>query len=202
MSEMSPTPFRTIRIADARPEGAGFVAGSFARTDHQATATAAIHDPEPSRAGIDLFAQGFEEGQRAARETFIAERAALQRLVESANALQAEPSEELAMLIGETVYRLLTDIVGQAEIDRDGLMRRAEACTALIAECDNARTLHVNPADLPLLEGMQTSLSIAGDPALSRGDIRIDCSAGWIEHGTSLYLDALRSELGLEGAHA
>ena len=45
---------------------------------------------------------------------------------------------------------------------------------------------------------MQTSLSIVGDPSLSRGDIRIDCSAGWIEHGTSLYLDALRSELGLD----
>ena len=102
------------------------------------------------------------------------------------------------MLIGETVYRLVTDIVGKAEIDADCLSRRASAAAALIAECDNARTLCVNPDDFPLLEGLRTSLLIEGDASLARGEIRIDCSAGWIEHGTSLYLDALRSGRALQ----
>lgn len=200
MSDLSP--LRTIRVIDAKPEASGFTASSFTRPNPRAREMAEILDREPAHPGADPFVQGFEEGQRVAREAFIAERAALQRLVESASALQPEPSEELAMLVGDTVYRLVTDIVGEVEIDRERLMRRATACTALIAECDNARTLHVNPADLPLLEGLQTSLSIAGDPTLARGDIRIDCSAGWIEHGTSLYLEALRTELGLESAAA
>ncbi len=66
--------------------------------------------------------------------------------------------------------------------------------------CKN--TLCVNPDDVALLDGFETTLTIVGDPSLPRGDLRIDCSAGWIEHGTSLYLDALRSELGLSEPEA
>ncbi len=148
----------------------------------------------PSNA-IDDYGLGFENGRRASEEAFSVERTALLSLLEKANALRPEPSEELALLIGETVYRLVSDIVGQVEVDRDCLARRASAAAAIVAECDNARTLCVNPEDIKLLDGLETSLTIVGDPSLPRGDLRIDCSAGWIEHGTSLYLEALRSEL-------
>ena len=202
---MFDTSMRPVRIADAAPRKTGFVLGSFARVDHHAPhpgAAPAAENPDDQMPGIDHFAQGFEEGRRATNEAFSTERAALLRLVESAAALQPEPSEELAMLIGETVYRLVTDIVGQVDIDRECLSRRATAAAGLVAECDNARTLCVNPDDLALLEGLRTDLTLAGDASLARGDVRIDCSAGWIEHGTTLYLDALRSELGLAEARA
>lgn len=155
-----------------------------------------IHTDESSSA-VDDYSLGFENGRKASEEAFAVERMALLALLEKANALRPEPSEELALLIGETVYRLVTDIVGQVEVDRDCLARRANAAAGIVAECDNARTLCVNPDDVALLEGLETSLTIVGDPSLPRGDLRIDCSAGWIEHGTSLYLEALRSELGL-----
>lgn len=196
---MSESAVRSIRIVDAAPPRTGFVPGNFARTSHHAPANG-NHAPEIAGehlTTVDRYAQGFEDGRRAAEEAFSTERAALLSLVETANALQPEPSEELATLIGETVYRLVTDIIGQVEIDRDCLVRRATAAAGLVAECDNARTLCVNPDDLPLLEGLDTTLTLAGDASLSRGDVRIDCSAGWIEHGTSLYLEALRTELGL-----
>lgn len=200
MSEMS---IRSLRVADARPEPRGFVPASFVRPEARGAAAVQDFQPEPHLApGTDAFSQGFEEGQRVATEAFMAEREALLRLVENAGALQPEPSEELAMLVGETVYRLVSDIVGQVEIDRDCLARRAAAAAAMIAECDNARTMFVNPSDLPLLEGLRSGLTLAGDASLARGDIRIDCSAGWIEHGTTLYLDALRSELGLQDNNA
>ena len=153
-------------------------------------------------AAVDDYGQGFENGLRAGEEAFAIERASLLALVEKANALRPESSEELALLIGETVYRLVSDIVGQVDIDRDCLARRATAAAGIVAECDNARTLCVNPEDVALLEGLETTLTIVGDPSLPRGDMRIDCSAGWIEHGTSLYLDALRSELGLSEPEA
>lgn len=200
MSEMS---VRSLRIADARPEPRGFVPASFVRPDDRRPAAREEFQAEPHMVpGSDAFSQGFEEGQRVATEAFMTEREALLRLVENAGALQPEPSEELAMLVGETVYRLVTDIVGQVEIDRECLVRRAQAAAAMIAECDNARTLFVNPQDLQLLEGLRTGLTLATDASLARGDIRIDCSAGWIEHGTTLYLDALRSELGLQDNNA
>ena len=193
---MSDSTVRAIRIVDAASPKSGFVPGNFARIGN----VISMQNVQPNgewAAGADRYELGLEEGRRTAEDTFEIERAALQRLVESAGALQPESSEELAMLIGETVYRLVTDIVGKVEIDADCLTRRASAAAALIAECDNARTLCVNPDDIPLLEGLRTSLKIDGDSSLARGDVRIDCSAGWIEHGTSLYLDALRSELGL-----
>lgn len=196
---MSDTAVRSIPVADAAPPRNGFVPGSFERAIVHVSANG-HHAPDSGveyTATVDHYGQGFEDGRRAAEEAFAIERAALLSLIEKANALQPEPSEELALLIGETVYRLVTDIVGQVEIDRDCLARRATAAAGLVTECDNARTLSVNPDDVPLLEGLETTLTISGDPSLSRGDVRIDCSAGWIEHGTSLYLDALRSELGL-----
>lgn len=157
---------------------------------------------DEASATVDDYGQGFENGRRASEEAFAIERAALLDLMEKANALRPEPSEELALLIGETVYRLVSDIVGQVDIDRDCLARRARAAAGIVAECDNARTLCVNPDDVALLDGFETTLTIVGDPSLPRGDLRIDCSAGWIEHGTSLYLDALRSELGLSEPEA
>ena len=193
---MSDSAVRTIRIVDAASPKSGFVPGNFARIDNvTSNKNAPINGERPTAA--DRYDLGFADGSREAQDIFEVERAALQRLVESVGALQPESSEELAMLIGETVYRLVTDIVGKVPIDTDCLSLRASAAAALIAECDNARTLCVNPEDVPLLEGLRTSLKIEGDASLARGDVRIDCSAGWIEHGTSLYLDALRCELGL-----
>lgn len=196
---MSDTIVRPVRICEATSPRTAFVPVSFARPSLRTPA--AHHGPfdnagEPLTA-IDRYEQGLADGRRAAEENFAAERAALLGILEKASALQSEPSEELATLIGETVYRLVTDIVGRADIDRDCLARRAKAAAGLIAECDNARTLCVNPDDLPLLEGLDTTLTLSGDASLPRGDLRIDCSAGWIEHGTSLYLEALRSELGV-----
>jgi flagellar assembly protein FliH len=193
---MSDSAVRTVRIVDAASPKSGFVPGDFARIDNVQSMKNAQTNGEWS-ASADRYELGFEDGRRAAQDTFEIERAALQRLMESVGALQPESSEELAMLIAETVYRLVADIVGKSQVDADCLSRRASAAAALIAECDNARTLCVNPEDVPLLEGLRTNLEIKGDSSLARGDVRIDCSAGWIEHGTSLYLDALRCELGL-----
>lgn len=196
---MSEVGVRSIRIVDAAPPNNGFVPGSFVRMGHS-TSVNGIHNGRETSGeqgpGVDRYAEGFEAGRSAAAETYAIERASLLKLIEKAGCLQPEASEELAVLIAETVFRLVTDIVGTVNVDRECLARRASAAASLVAECDNARTLCVNPEDLTLLDDLDTNLTIVGDPSLARGDIRIDCSAGWIEHGTSLYLDALRLELG------
>ncbi|WP_219893766.1 flagellar assembly protein FliH [Aquisediminimonas profunda] len=194
---MSDTDFRSIPVAAAALPRNGFVPSSFARASvHVAGDGAQGHaSMDDHSSAVDDYGLGFENGRRASEEAFSVERTALLSLLEKANALRPEPSEELALLIGETVYRLVSDIVGQVNVDRDCLARRANAAAAIVAECDNARTLCVNPEDIKLLDGLETNLTIVGDPSLPRGDLRIDCSAGWIEHGTSLYLEALRSEL-------
>lgn len=146
---------------------------------------------------IDAFARGFDEGQRAATAIFDGELAALRKCLAAAEAMQPEASDELAALIAMTVDHLVGQIVGEAAIDRDTLAARARGAAEIIAATDGARTIRVSPEDMELLEGVELPLALLADPALERGDIRIDCSGGWIEDGNALYLDALRAELGL-----
>lgn len=147
----------------------------------------------------DPYSRGLADGQALAEDRFAAERTRYNALIASANALQNESSEELAVLIGETVERLVCDIVGAMPIDSDQLNRQALKAVALIAQCDDARTMWVHPDDLVLLDAAAIELELAADPEAERGSIRIDCSAGWIEHGRAHALNELRVVLGISG---
>jgi flagellar assembly protein FliH len=187
---MSEALIQQICVIDARQQGGGF------RPMLGAVATVEDRDDAPI---ADLYALGFEEGQQMASQAAEIERAALMKLIASASALQSEPSEELAVLIGEAVDRLVSEIIGKASIDRDWLNTHAKRAADMVAECDAARTMWLHPDDLPLIDSNLISLTLMADPEAERGSIRIDCSTGWIEHGTALYLDELRTELGLGG---
>lgn len=150
----------------------------------------------------DPFALGLAEGQRIAEAAFAVERGQLLALVAGAEALQDEPSEELAQLIAETVERLVRQIVDSAAIDAGWLQAQAETAAAMVAEADKARTLWVNPADAALLMDAPIALPIEADPSMVRGTVRIETSAGWIEHGRAVYLNELRAALGSEGVAA
>ena len=153
-------------------------------------------------AANDPFAQGLAEGQRLAEAAFAVEREHLLALTASAEALQDAPSEELAQLIAETVERLVRQIVGQAPFDAEWLQAQADIAAAMVAEADKARTLWVNPADAALLVDAAIALPIEADPSMTRGTVRIETSAGWIEHGRAVYLNELRAALGGEGDDA
>ncbi len=192
---MSEALIQQIRIVDARLHNSGF--------QPMLAKGASIDDDDNEDAPVaDQYALGFEAGQQMAAATFEIERAALMKLIASANALQSEPSEELAVLIGEAVDGLVSEIIGNAPIDRDWLNIHARRAADMVAECDSARTMWVHPGDLPLIDSNLISLTLMADPEAERGSIRIDCSTGWIEHGTALYLDELRTELGLGGHSA
>ncbi|WP_428684764.1 FliH/SctL family protein [Sphingopyxis sp.] len=150
----------------------------------------------------DPFALGLAEGQRVAEAAFAVERSQLLALVAGAEALQDEPSEELAQLIAETVERLVRQIVDNAAIDAEWLQAQAETAAAMVAEADKARTLWVNPADAVLLMDAPIALPIEADASMVRGTVRIETSAGWIEHGRAVYLNELRAALGGEAVAA
>jgi flagellar assembly protein FliH len=157
----------------------------------------AVSAPGPDVPDVDAFAQGFDEGQRVAADAHRAERDALLKLIAAADALQNEPSEELAALITDTVFQMVSQIVGTVSMDPEHVRQRAQAAVGLIAETDDARTLHTHPDDASLLAAANLPVMIVGDPDMNRGDMRIDCSDGWIEDGTALRLDALRAALGI-----
>jgi flagellar assembly protein FliH len=148
----------------------------------------------------DPYARGVADGQSLAEAAFAVERDQLLKLIAASQALQAEPSEELAQLIAESVHILVRQIVDDAPISVEWLQAQLGKAAGIIADCDAARTAWLHPDDLALMEQADTALHLMADPAAQRGSIRIDCSAGWIEHGRSIYLDALRSALALEPA--
>ncbi len=148
---------------------------------------------------VDPYQRGLEDGQQIARAAYEGEIAHLNTLLAATNALQSETSEDLAILIAETVEYLVREIAGRTAIDRERLMERIEAAVSVIADCDAARTLWLHPDDAALIDQGKITLSISLDPAAPRGSVRIMCAEGSIEHDTASFLDALRTQLGRTG---
>lgn len=147
----------------------------------------------------DPFSRGLAEGQRLAEAAFAVERQQLLAMVAAAEALQDEPSEELAQLIAETVERLVRQIVEAAPIEADWLRAQAETAAAMVAEADKARTLWVNPADAVLLIDAPIALparSVDGARHRPRRNL------GRLDRAWPRGLDELRAALGSQGAAA
>ena len=144
----------------------------------------------------DPFARGLAEGQRIAEAAYQVEREQYLSIITALQQVQDEPSEELAQLIAETVERLVRQIVINAPIDAVWLKQQAEVAASMVAEADKARTLWLHPADAALLYDSDLKLPIEVDAKMMRGTVRIESSAGWIEHGRAVYLDELRAALG------
>jgi flagellar assembly protein FliH len=194
----APAAFAPVTLADAMARSSGFRPLSFtghpreADTGHANAANLDLDDP---------FARGLAEGQRLAEAAYVAERHQLLALLAGTEALQDEPSEELAQLIARTVERLVHQIVADAPIDAEWLQAQAQTAAALVADADKARTLWVHPEDAALLADCPMPLAVESDPAMMRGTVRIETSTGWIEHGRAVYLDELHAALG-EGSPA
>jgi flagellar assembly protein FliH len=198
---MSDHSFAPTSLALAMARDTGFRPVSFDPVE-RARETAVVETPVEVEPGEDPFSKGLAEGQRLAEAGFAVERGQLLALVAGAEALQDEPSEELAQMIAETVERLVRQIVAEAPIDTAWLKEQAETAASLVAECDKARTLWVHPQDAALLMDADMRLPIEADGSMVRGTVRIETSAGWIEHGRAVYLNELRAALGGESGDA
>jgi flagellar assembly protein FliH len=146
------------------------------------------------------FAEGFDQGRESAELEFAEQRDVIVKLAQSIELLQPEPTNALALLLAETVDRLVRQIVGQVEIDGEMLLARAEAAAALIGSETEPSCLRLHPEDVPLLDGAHLPVDLVGDPNLQRGSLVLETGAGWIEDGPAVRLDRLRAELDRMGA--
>jgi flagellar assembly protein FliH len=166
--------------------------------DERPVAQPAAIDIEAIRA--DAFADGWAEGRRTVEVEIAAERDVLARLAESLDVLRPEPTNALALLLAETVDRLVRQIVGLVEVDGALLTERAEAAAALIGEETGPARLRINPADIALLDGARIPVAIVGDDHVERGALVLETGQGWIEDGPAIRLERLRAELDRMGA--
>jgi flagellar assembly protein FliH len=141
------------------------------------------------------YSQGLVDGRRSVEAEIAAERSALTELAASLPNLKPEPVLPLAMLLAETVDRLVREIVGEVEIDGLKLLARAKAAAAVIGEATQPASLRVNPKDVELLKGAGLAIAVEADESLPRGTLLLETAEGWVEDGPAVRLDRLRAEL-------
>ena len=146
------------------------------------------------------YAEGYEDGRRAAEQEFGDERAAVARLAEALEGLRPEPTNALALLLAETVDRLVREVIGEVDIDATRLLSRARAAAALIGPNVEPSKLRLHPDDAALLTTAELPVELAADPSLQRGSIVLETGHGWIEDGPAVRLERLRAALDRMGA--
>jgi len=157
-------------------------------------------EQERARLEEEAFAAGHAEGRREAELDYEAERDALARLAQSLQVLRPEPANALALMLAETVDRLVREVVGQVDIDSALLIERAKQAAALVAREVEPTKLRAHPDDIVHLERAGLSVALEADPGLARGAIVLETGHGWIEDGPAVRLEKLRAELDRMGA--
>lgn len=159
----------------------------------------ADHDPsrvfDASEIQAQAFAEGFEQGRRATEELYADERMAMGDLIRSLESLRPAPSQGLAMLLAETVERLVHQIMGEVAVNRETLHARTVAAAELISEDAGRMRLRLHPDDLALLDGLELPAPVVGDAHLMRGTVMLETDEGWIEDGPEARLERLRAAL-------
>lgn len=152
-------------------------------------------EQENLRARSAAYDQGYAEARRTVELEFAAERDALVRLVSALEVLKPEPTNALALLLAETVDRLVREVVGEVDVDATRLLARAKAAAELIGENVEPSKLRVHPDDIPYLAPADLELKIEADPTLERGALVLETGHGWVEDGPQIRLERLRAAL-------
>lgn len=150
--------------------------------------------PDPvEEAAQQAFVQGFQEGERLAREAVELDNAARETLAAALQLVARSGEGELAAMLSQAVTRLVVQIIGEVEIDEAMLRARCEAVAACIDPDDTRTVIEVHPDDLPLLamEGLNVPLAPSAD--VPRGSVRLGTAEGWVEDGPDVRLDRLKA---------
>lgn len=148
-------------------------------------------------AWADGHAAGVAEAQAEAAVLRSAEDEARQRIELALARLDAKQQEALRQRMVETVTALCNAALGPLAIDPDFLAERASRAAAMLARADDAAVLRLHPDDLALVaKRLPAGLPIEPDPALERGNLRLEGQAGGIEDGPAQWRRALAEALG------
>lgn len=160
----------------------------------------ADEDFEGDEGEADAYAQGYADARATIEKEIAAERDAIAQLASALEVLKPEPTGALAMLLAETVDRLVRQVVGEVEIDGMTLLARAREAAELIGKDTEPSKLRAHPDDIALLETAALEIELMADPALARGTLVLETGHGWIEDGPAVRLERLRAELDRMGA--
>lgn len=139
---------------------------------------------------------GYAEGLAAAHEEMAQERARnellMARLAEALHQGVQFDRERIARQLRSTIMMLVARLVSEAGIDGELLGARVAAAVDMLADSAESAVLHLNPADVPLVDGhLPKTLFPVADPAVERGGFVLESPATIIEDSPEQWLTQL-----------
>ncbi len=190
---------RALSLADLGAGPTGFRRDSrfqrSAASDRASPSAETAEDPE-TRAFAAGYAQGAADAEGVLREALTAQDAARARLELAFGRLDADLTLQLEARLRDTVLALCTPLLGEYAADPDALAARVKAAAAMLARAADERVIRLHPEDLALLgQRLPEDWHFEPDPALERGALRIEGTAGGVEDGPGTWARALSEAL-------
>lgn len=193
LGSFAAAPFASGAFADSAPEwltlleaGEGFCeALPFGEPEVAAPAKRSEPGPDPADAAqARAYAEGKAAG-RAAAEAEAAEHNARQRALRlNFRSLDEAATGLLAEDLAATVAALVQGVLGEASIDRDGLLARCHAAAKRIGGAADVLALHLHPEDIAMIgEDTLAGWRVIADIGLKRGSLRIEGPDGSVGDG-------------------
>lgn len=152
-------------------------------------------DPE-TRAFAAGYAQGAADAEAAFTETLAQQDAARAKIELAFGRLDADLTRELEARLRDTVLALCTPLLGEYAADPEALAARVRTAAAMLARAGDERVIRLHPEDLALLAArLPEDWHFEPDPALERGALRIEGTAGGVEDGPGTWARALSDAL-------
>lgn len=154
-------------------------------------------EPDPiSEAFAQGYAQGIDDARAEAAAAAIAEAAASEKLALAFSQLDERLEEQLRQRLRDTVSALCEAALAPLALDEDMLLRRVATAASMLARADDGRVIRLHPQDLRLIAPqLRGEWDVQADPALERGEIRVEGVNGGVEDGPQVWRRAIAEAL-------
>ncbi|MGB5723129.1 MAG: hypothetical protein WBM39_01835 [Parasphingorhabdus sp.] len=139
------------------------------------------------------YKKGWEDGQAASGDeqaTSGQQTDALANAIRHLNDLSSRGSYTFILSAVESLFRRCAELA----IPDPGLLQAwALQLAELVDQDQQGVTLVLHPDDVGLIDGNLCKLALRGDASMLRGNLKLSHSGGWIEKGSEVVLDELRT---------
>lgn len=139
------------------------------------------------------YKKGWEDGQAALADEHASsghESNALAEAIRHLNDLSSPNSFAFILSAVESLFKRCSEL---AVPDPDLLQAWAMQLAELVDQDQKGVTLVLHPDDVGLIDSNICKLALRGDETMLRGNLKLSHSGGWIEKGSEVVLDELRT---------
>jgi hypothetical protein len=139
------------------------------------------------------YKKGWEDGQAALAEETASlnqDRDALADAIQHLNDLSSPDSFAFILSAVESLFKRCSEL---AVPDPALLQAWATQLAELVDQDQKGTTLVLHPDDIDLIDKNKCKLALRGDETMLRGNLKLSHSGGWIEKGSGVVLDELRT---------